>query len=69
MRQLKFFQSINEALFQSMIKNSKVLIMGLGVDDPKGIFGTTLNLNKKFGQGHTTLQALRALFQLDPHLV
>ena len=49
MRQLKFFQSINEALFQSMIKNSKVLIMGLGVDDPKGIFGTTYKLKEKFG--------------------
>jgi len=49
MRQLKFFQSINEALSQSMIKNSKVLIMGLGVDDPKGIFGTTYKLKEKFG--------------------
>ena len=49
MRRLKFFQSINEALSQSMSKNSKVLIMGLGVDDPKGIFGTTYGLKKKFG--------------------
>ena len=49
MRQLKFFQSINEALSQSMSRNSKVLIMGLGVDDPKGIFGTTHGLKEKFG--------------------
>ena len=49
MRQLKFFQSINEALSQSMSRNPKVLIMGLGVDDPKGIFGTTYGLKKKFG--------------------
>ena len=31
-----------------MKKNKNVILMGLGVDDPKGIFGTTLDLNKKF---------------------
>jgi pyruvate/2-oxoglutarate/acetoin dehydrogenase E1 component len=47
-RVLKFSESINEALFISMKKNKNVLLMGLGVDDPKAIFSTTLNLNKFF---------------------
>ena len=47
-RILKFFESINEALFLSMKKDKNVLLMGLGVDDPKGIFSTTLKLDKFF---------------------
>jgi len=43
-----FSKSINEALEQSMKKNKNVIIIGLGVDDPKGVFGTTKDLNKKF---------------------
>jgi pyruvate/2-oxoglutarate/acetoin dehydrogenase E1 component len=43
-----FSKSINEALDQSMRKNKNVIIVGLGVDDPKGVFGTTKDLNKKF---------------------
>lgn len=43
-----FSKSINEALEQSMRKNKNVIIVGLGVDDPKGVFGTTKDLNKKF---------------------
>ena len=49
MRYIKYFEAINESLYQSMLKDSKVILMGLGVRDPKGIFGTTLNLRKKFG--------------------
>ena len=33
-----------------MLKDKKVVIMGLGVTDPKGIFGTTIGLEKIFGQ-------------------
>ena len=43
-----FSKSINEALEQSMRKNKNVIIIGLGVDDPKGVFGTTKDLNQKF---------------------
>ena len=32
-----FFEAINEALVLSMKKNKNVLLIGLGVDDPKGI--------------------------------
>ena len=48
-RLLKFSEAINESLAISMSKNKNVIIMGLGVDDPKRIFGTTKNLIEKFG--------------------
>ena len=44
-----FAGAINEALHISMKKDKKLLCYGLGVTDPKGVFGTTLNLEKKFG--------------------
>lgn len=47
-RNLFVYQAINEALTLSMKRNKNVLLIGLGVDDPKGIFGTTKNLNKIF---------------------
>ena len=49
MRKLEYHKSINEALELCMKKNKNVIVIGLGVDDPKGIFGTTLKLKKKFG--------------------
>ncbi len=45
----KFSEAINEALDLSMRKDKKVILMGLGVDDPKRIFGTTKNLLEKYG--------------------
>lgn len=48
-RELKFFQAINEAIDLCMAKDSAVYIMGLGVPDPKGIFGSTLGLQQKYG--------------------
>jgi len=32
-----------------MLRDKNVVLMGLGVTDPKGIFGTTKDLEKKFG--------------------
>jgi len=49
LRNIKFYQSIKEALDLSMLRDKKVVLMGLGVTDPKGIFGTTKDLEKKFG--------------------
>lgn len=34
---------------EAMEADPKVIVMGLGVPDPKGIFGTTIGLQKKFG--------------------
>jgi pyruvate dehydrogenase E1 component beta subunit len=50
MRQITFAQAINEALVQAMTADPAVYIMGEGVPDPKGIFGTTLGLRDKFGR-------------------
>ena len=44
---LSFADAINDALRISMSKNKKILLIGLGVNDPKSIFGTTKNLNSK----------------------
>ncbi len=44
----KYSEVIKETLDYNLKKNKKVVLMGLGVDDPKGIFGTTLNLHKKY---------------------
>lgn len=49
MRELKFYQAIQEALDLCLAKDPRVFLMGLGVPDPKGIFGTTLGLEKKYG--------------------
>ncbi|MFH1760402.1 MAG: transketolase C-terminal domain-containing protein [bacterium] len=49
MRQLQFNQAVLEATDQCMEKDPSVYIIGLGVPDPKGIFGTTLGLQQKYG--------------------
>lgn len=48
-RQLKFFEAVREAQDLCMAKDPSVYLMGLGVPDPKGIFGTTLGLQEKYG--------------------
>jgi len=48
-RQLTYRQSLLEAHSQALQTDPRVFIMGEGVDDPGGIFGTTLGLHKKFG--------------------
>jgi|TARA_X000000950_G_scaffold288608_1_gene406265 pyruvate/2-oxoglutarate/acetoin dehydrogenase E1 component len=47
-RDIFFSKAINESLVLAMKKNKNVLLIGLGVDDPKGIFGTTVGINKIF---------------------
>ena len=48
-REIKFSEAILEATDQLMALDPKVYLMGLGVPDPKGIFGTTLGLAEKYG--------------------
>jgi acetoin:2,6-dichlorophenolindophenol oxidoreductase subunit beta len=48
-RNISFAEAINESLFQSMKKNKNLVLMGLGITDPKAIFGTTKSLLKIFG--------------------
>lgn len=49
MREITFAKAINEALHQALAEDSSVITYGLGVDDPKGVFGTTLGLQEHFG--------------------
>lgn len=50
LRGLFYREAIREALAQAMEKDQSVYILGEGVDDATGIFGTTLDLHKKFGR-------------------
>ena len=47
--QKTFAIAINEAIAQAMEDDEQVICYGLGVTDPKGVFGTTLGLEEKFG--------------------
>jgi len=49
MRQLTYAQAIREATDLCMEDNPRVYVIGEGVPDPKGIFGTTLGLQSKYG--------------------
>lgn len=46
---MTFSGAINQALMVAMTQDPNVVCYGLGVDDPKGVFGTTLGLQEKFG--------------------
>lgn len=48
-RTCTFSQAILETLDFQLSVDPSVYVMGLGVPDPKGIFGTTLGLEKKHG--------------------
>lgn len=49
MTQKNFAGAINEALHQAMEIDPAVICYGLGVTDPKAVFGTTANLEQRFG--------------------
>lgn len=46
---ITFAQAIHDALAVALAKDKGVIVFGLGTDDPKGVFGTTLDLHKQFG--------------------
>ena len=46
-RKIEFCQAIKEGTSQAMKKFKKSYLIGLGVPDPKGIFGTTVDLKKQ----------------------
>lgn len=45
-----YAEEIRNALFHEMKADESLIIMGLGVNDPKGVFGTTTGLSKEFGK-------------------
>ncbi|WP_054775080.1 alpha-ketoacid dehydrogenase subunit beta, partial [Methylogaea oryzae] len=49
-RQLTQIEAIREALEQAMAEDERVILVGEGVPDPKGVFGTTAGLQERFGK-------------------
>lgn len=49
-RTLTYREAISEAFVQGFEKDTRLFMMGCGVTDPKGIFGTTLDVAKQFGK-------------------
>jgi pyruvate/2-oxoglutarate/acetoin dehydrogenase E1 component len=48
-RTLKYWQAIDEATVQCMEADPDIFVAGIGVDDFKGIFGTTRGAYERFG--------------------
>ena len=49
MTKIPMSEIINKTISRAMHDSDKVICFGLGVTDPMGVFGTTLNLEKKYG--------------------
>ncbi len=49
LRKLSYGEALREALDQALERDARVYAMGQGVDDPSGMFGSTLDLHKKYG--------------------
>ena len=49
-RVLSYMEALHEALSLALELDPKVLVLGQGVNDPKGMFGVTTGLHKKFGK-------------------
>ena len=47
---ISFAHAISEATYQAMEADDSVVCFGLGVDDPKRVFGTTAGLKERFGK-------------------
>ena len=48
-RQISYAEALLEAVRSEMARDPTVFVMGQGVDDPKGHYGTTMDLHKEFG--------------------
>ncbi|OQW86602.1 MAG: alpha-ketoacid dehydrogenase subunit beta [Thiotrichaceae bacterium IS1] len=49
-KNITFVKAVNEALHIAMEQDERVICYGLGIDDPKRIFGTTSGLQERFGE-------------------
>ena len=49
-RRITYAEAVREALSQALALDPNVFIMGQGVDDPTGMFGTTVGLHEEFGR-------------------
>ncbi|MBI5902147.1 MAG: alpha-ketoacid dehydrogenase subunit beta [Deltaproteobacteria bacterium] len=57
-RGLAYRDAILEATVELMEEDSRVFVMGQGVDDAGGVFGTTKGLHERFGKGRCIDTAL-----------
>jgi len=48
-REITYAEALYEAVSREMERDPAVFVFGLGVDDPKGMYGTTLDLHRRFG--------------------
>jgi len=48
-RILTYAQALHEATEQEMTRDESVVVLGIGIDDFKGTWGTTKDLHRKFG--------------------
>ena len=48
-RVVTYCAALREAQAQALERDARVFVMGEGVDDTAGVFGSTLNLHKEFG--------------------
>jgi pyruvate dehydrogenase E1 component beta subunit len=48
-RKLTYREAIREALQQAIEADPSVFLLGQGIDDPGGVFGTTVGLKERFG--------------------
>jgi len=49
-RELSYRDAIKEALSQALDRDKNVFLIGEGIDDPGGVFGTTVGLVDKYGR-------------------
>lgn len=50
MRKISYRQALNEAMVQEMERDSSVFAYGIGIPDHKGVWGSTLGLQERFGE-------------------
>lgn len=49
-RRLNYSDAVREGLAQALSMDERVFVMGQGVDDPSGMFGTTRGLHEEYGR-------------------
>lgn len=49
-RTITYREAISEAFVQAFEQDTSLFMMGCGITDPKGIFGTTIDVAKRFGR-------------------
>src|SRR5437868_5281914 len=49
-RIISYAEALREATVQEMERDPRIIVMGQGVDDFKGFYGTTLGLAERFGR-------------------